>query len=951
MDRFKIITGILFLIICLCITGCGKDNGSPVSPTGSDGNTFLTEEIDPHSAQNFEVITGLYDVFINSETLEVEIVPLRGPDFALNITRLLQPPAVPTSKITIALLPETEVMNGYIVCDITFTHPFPGTEFSCFDVKGIIMGETGVPCEWDSDLIYPGDDSVRIMNADGWTRWWNQVEFTSFETFFGYSESIISNHNFTSTNTLNPYKYFATELGATSTISEVTEAGRGFFSSQVPSTRRYELQFPILPQPIFHYKFAMSAHWAAPIPGAEPPWTVDDYNTEANQQEAFRIGIEDNGSTAYYTNASVYGGDLNLTLDISDWQLAFGGPVEGQINGIYLESPTLFDDVVNIFDAGAFSPGPDAVTVKIDAAIDGVTPTGIEDQYLIVHVTSTNPSTYAAPTAAYDYPEDAKLAAHLVWNVPISNVGPQEGVPVADASATDPVQGSAPFTVNLDPSNSYDTDGTITLYEWDFENDGTFDTSDTTPVIVPYIFSDPGHYEVNLRVTDNESLTDELDDPLVITVNPPGDPTSWSQYQASKEHVGDIYWETELHPPLTLDWSVNLTHDTTFVYIATGTPIIGDGYIMILYSGRDSIGYAEFFDFDTGTSMWDIPITGGPNNGPMSDQAGTYAGGLFYAPGDRIRCMNPATQEVVWTWPDPPASGDGPGTDAWSTTQCSLVYDAGKIIARLGLGPQGYKIVILDALTGELLDSMNVTDGRTWLPAAVRNDIAFIQGRTVVSNELYFGHVAAYDLNTGLKKWTFDTDNPPGSTGDSSMFCPMTVPGDGHVYFGCYNGYYYCLDEISGEQEWRVPINNTNQYNVESSAYWNGYLYYGEAGGSIISRLVCINAVDGGEEWSYSKDGALKWDEWTTSCPIVVNGVVYAGVMNSDDVGCEFVGCDALTGDLLFSRFAPHTGWGDPAAVNGRLVVLSSFQDRENFLHNPIEWAPVATLWCFKNIS
>jgi PKD repeat protein len=58
-------------------------------------------------------------------------------------------------------------------------------------------------------------------------------------------------------------------------------------------------------------------------------------------------------------------------------------------------------------------------------------------------------------------------------------------------------------TVTFNASDSYDPDGTIVSYFWDF-GDGTNGTGETTT----HSFADTGTYPVTLNVTDNDGLTD-----------------------------------------------------------------------------------------------------------------------------------------------------------------------------------------------------------------------------------------------------------------------------------------------------------------------------------------------------------------------------------------------------------------------------------------------------------
>lgn len=77
--------------------------------------------------------------------------------------------------------------------------------------------------------------------------------------------------------------------------------------------------------------------------------------------------------------------------------------------------------------------------------------------------------------------------------------------PEADFTWTplEPVPGE---TILFDASASYDPDGYITSYEWDWNHDGVYDESHATPT-TSHIWTSPGAYVVTLRVTDNTSST------------------------------------------------------------------------------------------------------------------------------------------------------------------------------------------------------------------------------------------------------------------------------------------------------------------------------------------------------------------------------------------------------------------------------------------------------------
>jgi len=95
---------------------------------------------------------------------------------------------------------------------------------------------------------------------------------------------------------------------------------------------------------------------------------------------------------------------------------------------------------------------------------------------------------------------------------------PQDPVAIATANPN-------PQTINqpvsFSGSESYDPDGgDIPLLEWDWDNDGTFDEIGE---IVEHTWDISGIYLVQLRVTDNEGVSDLLDEPLEIMISRPGE--------------------------------------------------------------------------------------------------------------------------------------------------------------------------------------------------------------------------------------------------------------------------------------------------------------------------------------------------------------------------------------------------------------------------------------------
>ena len=86
--------------------------------------------------------------------------------------------------------------------------------------------------------------------------------------------------------------------------------------------------------------------------------------------------------------------------------------------------------------------------------------------------------------------------------------------PTAVASATT-TSGNAPLNVSFDATGSTDPEGQTLAFAWDLDADGAFD--DSTIVQPTWVYSTPAVYNVRLRVTDSQGLTDVAS--IVITAN------------------------------------------------------------------------------------------------------------------------------------------------------------------------------------------------------------------------------------------------------------------------------------------------------------------------------------------------------------------------------------------------------------------------------------------------
>jgi len=89
--------------------------------------------------------------------------------------------------------------------------------------------------------------------------------------------------------------------------------------------------------------------------------------------------------------------------------------------------------------------------------------------------------------------------------------------PTASFTAN-PTSGASPLQVTFDASSSYDSDGTIVSYAWDFKDEYTGNGE-----TLNHTFNSTGNYNVKLTVTDDKGATDSATKTITVTepITPP----------------------------------------------------------------------------------------------------------------------------------------------------------------------------------------------------------------------------------------------------------------------------------------------------------------------------------------------------------------------------------------------------------------------------------------------
>lgn len=420
------------LVICLVfgvIIGCS--HGDPVNMEASDGQSAEqgTNQDIAYNTGHFN--WGIWDVTCDPETGNIEPVPLRSASLNGNILRFLQPPASPVLLLTISLATGSDIPNGLICVNMAIRHPFIGhNRFRGFDMRGIILAEGGMTGLHDPTVNYHMPDGTRMLNPDGYTRWWNQVEFTTYDTIFGYTEGWIKVPGFVADATINPYKLFADDLDELESLGELDPDTRATFGL-VPgiNIRRYEMQFNLEGDPPVRFRYSVDVSWSLPDPAYEPEFPIEAFDLSANCQEPYMLNITQFEEIPYYVDDTNRGGKAVFQMVIGDWQAESGESVLDQLSHIWVESPTMLENPIDVLPTAEFVSSNHHTQGIFRITVPNCVPSGLDGQRILVTAESAWPDTYApnigGDTSMFDYP-DSPLAAFNLFDVPINPEAPQQ---------------------------------------------------------------------------------------------------------------------------------------------------------------------------------------------------------------------------------------------------------------------------------------------------------------------------------------------------------------------------------------------------------------------------------------------------------------------------------------------------------------------------------------------
>ncbi len=419
------------------MTACSAGQTPPVTP----GLEEADGQAGAHSTYGTsKQLWGVWEISLDTRTWEADIVPVRGAQFTVDVVTFLQPPVGNPRNLTLRITDVSDWMTeGLIDVEVILTHPFPGFfQYTGFDVYGAFMTPAGVAGVYDSNVTYTDEvNNPVLLNADGYTRWMNPVEFPDNGTVFTFTPGKLGNPDIGRfTSTVNAYKYFADDLGTEETLCAFFHdpnktSRRGIFTPGSANGRKYELKFPMVGgAPNLDFQYAVIASWIEPdktLSGNPDVLDVPgDFAPNANADEAVFLGVTDNSGLWYVGGEG--GGNISLELEVYDWGAYWDGvEVTDEIHQIVVESdPGVIPGGCVVFDQSALeataSPGSSLISSVYRIDIANCTPQSQNAVPLLITVESEEPDSFDPGNGVNA--NDDRLAGYFRHDIAVAGEAP-----------------------------------------------------------------------------------------------------------------------------------------------------------------------------------------------------------------------------------------------------------------------------------------------------------------------------------------------------------------------------------------------------------------------------------------------------------------------------------------------------------------------------------------------
>ncbi|HEX5713921.1 MAG TPA: PKD domain-containing protein [Solirubrobacterales bacterium] len=337
---------------------------------------------------------------------------------------------------------------------------------------------TGTTVNYDASASKDVDDGITKYE-------WDLDGNTTYETNTGTTASASSSYATSGTRTIR--LRITNGAGATTTTS----------ISVSITNRAPEPSFTATPNPVLS-----GSNTVLNASGSkDPDGTVAKYEWDLDGNGTFEIN---SGSTSSTTRSFAASGERTVGLRVTDNQGATATTTRvitvtnRAPTASFTVSPSSVASGTSTTLNASGSSDPDGTIAKYEWDFDN---DGTYDATTATSSTTTSYPTQGSRTIGLRVTDNLGATATTTRTVTVTNRAPTA---VFTTSPSPAVAGAA---ITFDAGGSTDLDGTIAKYEWDFDNNGTYEVNGGTNATTTKSFSPAGDRTIRLRVTDNNGAT------------------------------------------------------------------------------------------------------------------------------------------------------------------------------------------------------------------------------------------------------------------------------------------------------------------------------------------------------------------------------------------------------------------------------------------------------------
>jgi outer membrane protein assembly factor BamB len=515
---------------------------------------------------------------------------------------------------------------------------------------------------------------------------------------------------------------------------------------------------------------------------------------------------------------------------------------------------------------------------------------------------------------------------------PIANAGPDQTIYEGD-------------TAHFDASSSYDPDGIIETYEWDFDsNDGLWWETDAVPDATSptptHIYGDDGIYIVTLRVTDNDNLSStDTCNITVQNVNP-----------TVETGIGEGVtreWITTYDSP-RMDWGKDIAVDSLGYIYVTGARSVDE----------DEKGYDNYltlkYDPD-GNKLWEGEYNGPANTEDRPEALALDSSGNVFVTG-RSYGVGTANDWATVKY-------NTSGNELWVARHTSPGEYGDKALA-IAVDASGNAYVTGNTARGGLYSDITTIaydpDGNElWIgnyDGFGNSDYAFdialdslgniyVTGssRSIGNTDEHYNYTTIKYDNAGNELWVASYDGPAN---DTDRAWALAVDLQGNVYVtgqsvgnSSYREFATVKYDTNGSFQWVARYKgsgNNHDWPVDIETDTQGFVYVtGKSYGNGTRTDIATIKYDslGNELWAVRYDDP--WNKWDEPYEIAVDskGNIYIaaeGGSNGTHDDALILAYDTNGNEIWMDRYnGPMDGWdqADAIAVDSQYnVYVTGFQ-------------------------